>query len=56
MTRFEFRCALGAIAALTVAALASGAGRPVALFLCLIAAALALYLWRQSKRDRGAGQ
>jgi len=52
MTAFEFRCALASVASLAVAALASGAGRPVALFLSLCAAGLSLFMWRRSKNGK----
>lgn len=53
MTKHEFHCALGAVASLILAALASGFGYYIALFFCLCAAALSLFMWRKSKRDRG---
>jgi len=53
MTRFQFWCLLLAMVALGIAALASGAGRYVALFLCLVAAAVALSMFRKSWRGRG---
>lgn len=52
MTRFQFWCLLLAMVALGIAAIASAAVRPVALFLCLCAAGLALWMFRKS-RGRG---
>ena len=53
MTRFQFWCLLLAMVALGIAAIASAAFRPVALFLCLVAAAMALWMFRKSWRGRG---
>jgi len=49
MTPFQFWCLLLAIVALGIAAIASAAARPVALFLCLVAAAVALWMYRRSR-------
>lgn len=52
MTRPQLYLLL-AIVALAVAAVASAAVRPVALFLCLVAAGLALFMFRRSWQGRG---
>lgn len=53
MTRFQFWCLLLAILALIVAALASAVVRPAALFFALVAAGLALFMYRKARQGRG---
>lgn len=51
MTRYQFRCLMLAMVALAIAAIASAAVRPVALFMCLVAASLALWMYSQSRGE-----
>ena len=50
MTQFQYRCLLLATFALMVAGLASAAVRPMALFFALLAAAVALWMYRRARR------
>ena len=52
MTGHEFKCLLGAIVALIIAAFASLFGRYLALLLCILAAALSLSMYRKARRLR----
>lgn len=49
MTRRQFWSLLLAMVALGIAAIASASSRYVALFLCLVAAALALWIFKRSE-------